>query len=510
MADCYSSAASAPIHALANSLLGEPSFTSKNSARSHPALHPSHLHRQQSLFPRTSSSQQRQQQQQQHKHKLISPDAFEHAWSSVAAPSHGCRTEHDRFFAINEPSNYTEAFHLNQKTSSLQRQNQHQHYYPDPNLIASWDHAVQDTANKGLWEQSAGLGKPPPDSFMAEFESFQYTTAPATSSSSHPDSWANELEAQERMERLQIAQVAEADEDDDDEEDEFREEWSNDHFTQAYINSHQSQFQKIQENEQLKEAQLQEEKERQKRSTGCTYPLAHMASSSAVAGAYPATRSSTIGINDSKPRLRVPGLENDANAAPLFCMDEYAQFAWDNSSASSPLQQQQQQPPKPVHAQDRFLSLVNDLHMAGQIYYPGASLSTLPDLASDAHNQSPSNGWAQEFAVETELSARIQRHLGAEWSWEKLFGKDPRKAAERAQRILEQRQHQQTATTSTQESFSGQGANVLLSVKEQSEHDRLKAVALSRLQAVFSHLSSAAPPPLPPSIPTSYPTTILS
>ncbi|KAG0038101.1 hypothetical protein BGZ82_001114 [Podila clonocystis] len=268
------------------------------------------------------------------------------------------------------------------------------------------------------------------------------------------------------------------DEDDDDEADEFREEWSNDYFTQAYINSHQSQFQKIQETEQLKEAKLQEEKERLTRSASSPSSI-YMASSTAVSGVYPARVSSGY---QTRPRLRVPGLDPEDEERVTFSLDEYAQF---NHVCDT---QRLVQPAKPVHAQDRFLSLVSDLHIAGQIYYPGASLAA-PNSASDQDLETyRNNAWAQEFAIETELSAKIQKHLGAEWSWEKLFGKDPRKAAERAQKQLEQQQQEYERRQ------TGSDSSVLTS-KEQSEHDRLKVVALSRLQAVFCHLSLTTPPP---------------
>lgn len=438
MAECYSS--SAPIHALASSILGESSFSSKNSRSHLPHLHQGFRSSLQHQFPAD------------HK-KHIDSDSFEQAWSSSGQ---SFKAEQDRFFFSNGPDlNYHP-----QKTHHLHR------HLPDPDLIASWDHAVQSSANKGLWEQSAGLNSRPLPDFSTEFESFHCTT-PSTQSE-----WASELEAQDRVD-LKIAQTVE-DEDDDDDEDEFREEWSNDYFTQAYINSHQSQFQKIQETEQLKEAKLQEERERLKRST----PSSYMASSTAVSGSYPAR----VTDFQARPRLRVPGLEPEEDERAMFSLDEYAQFNHVSDTQKSI------QLPKPVHAQDRFLSLVSDLHIAGQIYYPGASLATLPNSMSDQELDTCTynNGWAQEFAVETELSAKIQKHLGAEWSWEKLFGKNPRKAAERAQRQLEQQQQDyQTRQT---------GHVRVLTSKEQSEHDRLKAVALSRLQAVFCHLSLTTPP----------------
>jgi len=437
MAECYSS--SAPIHALASSILGESSF-SKNSRSHLPHLHQGFRSSLQHQFPTD------------HK-KHIDSDSFEQAWSSSGQ---SFKAEQDRFFF----SNGHDLNYHPQKSHHLHR------HLPDPDLIASWDHAVQSSANKGLWEQSAGLNSRPPPDFATEFESFHYTT-PSTQSE-----WASELEDQDRVD-LKIAQTVK-DEDDDDDEDEFREEWSNDYFTQAYINSHQSQFRKIQETEQLKEAKLQEERERLKRST----PSSYMASSTAVSGSYPAR----VTDFQARPRLRVPGLEPEEDERAMFSLDEYAQFNHVSDTQKSI------QLPKPIHAQDRFLSLVSDLHIAGQIYYPGASLATLPNSMSDQELDTCTynNGWAQEFAVETELSAKIQKHLGAEWSWEKLFGKDPRKAAERAQRQLEQQQQDyQTRQT---------GHVRVLTSKEQSEHDRLKAVALSRLQAVFCHLSLTTPP----------------
>ncbi|KAG0327562.1 hypothetical protein BG000_000909 [Podila horticola] len=449
MAECYTPS---PIHALASSILGESSFSSKNTSRSH--LPYPHLRQ---GFRSSIQHQHQTVQPTDHKQKQI--DSFEQAWSS----GQGFRTEQDHFIS-NGPDH---SFH------SLKSHHSH-HHLPDLDLIASWDHAVQSSANKGLWEQSAGLNSRPPPDFSAEFESFHYT--PAAPSQTHPSEWASELEAQERVNNLKTANTAE-DEDDDDDEDEFREEWSNDYFTQAYINSHQSQFQKIQETEQLKEAKLQEERERLKGSTNTPSSI-YMASSTAVSGSYPSRLSSGY---QSRPRLKVPGLDTEEESV-TFSLEEYSQF---NHVSDA---QQSIQPSKPLHVQDSFLSLVSDLHVAGQIYYPGASHATLANSSSHQDLDTyRNNGWTQEFVVETELSAKIQKHLGAEWSWEKLFGKDPRKAAERAQKQLEQQQQDY------QKRQTGSDVSVLTS-KEQSEHDRLKAVALSRLQAVFCHLSLTTPP----------------
>ncbi|KAF9418491.1 hypothetical protein BGZ94_009682 [Podila epigama] len=493
MAECYSAAGSAPLQALASSLLGESSsFTFKHQPRPfHP--HNQFSHHQQAFPPSTSLQQQQQQQQHiyhhhhhhhdhhlnpqlDHKQHKLNSDPFDHAWSSATqlhpSPPSFKEFENDRYQYTN---------FLDRHTGPIIRPQRPSFNHEDPNLITSWDHAVRDTANKGLWEQSAGLNsRPPPDLSVSEFESFHYTArAPVDppSTTSLSQDWASELVAQDHVEVVQLTTMD--DEEDDDEEDEYREEWSNDHFTQAYINTHQSQFQKIQEHEQLKEAQRQEERERLKRPV--INSTSYMASSTAASGVFSTTTRGGI-IQEHGRRLRVPGLDppvDEEHNGVSFSLDEYWQFCRSLETQNPSLPSTVNRPPKPVHAHDRFLSLVSDLHVAGQIYYPGASSAThsgLPEFSSLAATDGDS--WATEFSVETELSSKIQKHLGAEWSWEKLFGKDPRKAAERAQKQLEQ-----------------QHASVHLSPAEQSEHERLKSIALSRLQAVFSHLSLTTPPP---------------
>ncbi|KAF9278026.1 hypothetical protein BGZ68_008830 [Mortierella alpina] len=328
---------------------------------------------------------------------------------------------------------------------------------------------------------------------MAEYEAFQYQPCQAGVAqldiTGKDSAWAQEMVR------------GQPEEDDEDDEDEFREEWSNDHFTQAYINSHQQQFRKIEEQEDLKEARLAEERERQRVVSGGPPRSAWMMAGSTVSASNNSTAPAAMPTTSEQYRLRVPGLQEpySLHLQEQISVDEFLQFHHDESptgpSSMQPmLEPQHQQQLKPIKAEDRFLSLVSDLRLAEQIYYPGASSATLTDQESTPSEQhshvakiSSAGGgaWAQEFTHDHrhQQNQQQQRHLGAEWNWEKLFGKDPRKAL-------------QLATEASKASASMAGG----STSEMTEHERLKTVALARLQALFGHLSLTSPhaAPSPP------------
>ncbi|KAF9952565.1 hypothetical protein BGZ72_006122 [Mortierella alpina] len=384
-----------------------------------------------------------------------------------------------------------------------------QRHLPDLDLISSWEHAVHETTpfrpqqhlplenqhraaptTVGGMAMSAG----PEEYSLTEYEAFQYLPSQAavaqSVSAGNDSAWAQEMTRGQQ------------EEDDEDDEDEFREEWSNDHFTQAYINSHQQQFRKIEEQEDLKEARLAEERERQRVVSGGPPRSAWMMAGSTVSAPNTSTASSIMPMDSGPKRLRVPGLQepSSADVQDQISVDEFLQFhhaeSLNGPSSIQPmLESQHQQQLKPIKAEDRFLSLVSDLRLAEQIYYPGASSATLieqePTSSEQPHSritQLPSAGsgaWAQEFTDghRYQQTRQQQRHLGAEWNWEKLFGKDPRKAL-------------QLATEASKASAAMAGGPA----SEMTEHERLKTVALARLQALFGHLSLASPhaAPCPP------------
>ncbi|KAF9925398.1 hypothetical protein BGZ67_008706 [Mortierella alpina] len=330
-----------------------------------------------------------------------------------------------------------------------------------------------------------------PEEFsMTEYEAFQYL--PPQAAIAPPDCSGKDSAWAQEMTRGQ------PEEDDEDDEDEFREEWSNDYFTKAYINNHQQQFRKIEEQEDLKEARLAEERERQRVVSGGPPRSAWMMAGSTASGPDTATAApSTMATTSGQNRLRVPGLQEpfSADFQEQVSVDEFLQFRHDESPNGPSSMQPMLEPPhqqqlKPIKAEDRFLSLVSDLRLAEQIYYPGASSATLTDLEPTPFEQhshvatvSSAGGgaWAEEFTQDhryqqNQQQQQPQRHLGAEWNWEKLFGKDPRKTL-------------QVATVASKAYAAMAGGPT----SEMTEHERLKTVALARLQALFGHLSLTSP-----------------
>ncbi|KAF9184957.1 hypothetical protein BGZ49_004376, partial [Haplosporangium sp. Z 27] len=374
--------------------------------------------------------------------------------------------------------------------SSFSAKSSHFRQIPDLDLIAAWDQQEQWYPNQDQVQTTlSGVATASrPEFSTLEFEKFSYTPAivsPTQDTSS--STWTREWSRQ---------QGAESDDDEDDDGDEFREEWSNDHFTQAYISSHQSKFKEIEEQDRLKEARLEQERERQRQQVSSGGPPR---STWMMAGAV-STVTETAGVNMGPKRLRVPGIDSFDPAQPFvsatttttaFSVDEFMSFDYqDNNNmhlqSMNPLKHQQQEP-KPIRSEDRFLSLVSDLQTAEQIYYPGATSAMLPELSElESDDMQPvvsfgggeGGGWAQEFADNDRQRQHKQKYMGAEWNWEKIFGKDPRR---------------QQASSSTTTASSTTIVTTNGSVEVVDENDRLRAVALTRLQALFGHLSLLSP-----------------
>ncbi|KAF9122061.1 hypothetical protein BGW39_010061 [Mortierella sp. 14UC] len=509
MAGCYSSSASAPLHALANQFLGESTFsaksslfrpTSHSSSSSSARCHNLHLGQGQGqgqgfhqggLFPR-----QHQHQQQQHyakyqpsKQKTVDDtNTFERAWS---ASSSALQHQQDQLRHHYQSNPWATQFN-----NTHQRPTPNQRHLHDLDLISSWDHATT-----AIVQPISGASLIPSQELAPEeFDAFYYQPSETPTTDSL---WAQELVQAEPVTPTTLTTLLQgtnnqAEDEDDDEEDEFREEWNNDHFTQAYISTHQSQFQQIEEQDRIKEARLAEERERQRISSGGPPRSSYSWMMTGVPSPSTAMDAAIAGVKNSTPgqrRLRVPGLDPETNRHPQgistkFSISEFEAFNYGSHSAGT-VDLASTTVARPIRAEDRLLSLVNDLHLAEQTYYPPASSATLPadhdmGLETPAYQPVPAitnnSAWSQEFATTTSAQQQQapKRFLGAEWNWEKLFGKDPRKSLVFSSNM-----------PAARDTVSG-GAAI-------DENDRLKAVALARLLAVFKHLSLAPSSPASPS-----------
>lgn len=535
MAGCYSSSANAPLHALANQFLGESTFSAKSSlirpssTRYHhqqgPGQAPGQGYHPGNLFPRQHQHQPQHYVKHQltasssSKHKTIDDNtAFEHAWSI----SSSSQQDQSRYHYQADPW-ATQFTNIN----AHQRPMPNQRHLHDLDLISSWDHAVSlSTPTVSQHPISGGDGSLLPGQELSTKEFDAYYYQPPSEESSTDSLWAQEMAHIEPSPSSSTTLLqgtnTQTEDEEDDEEDEFREEWNNDHFTQAYINTHQSQFRQIEEQDRLKEARLAEERERQRVNSGGPPRSSYSWMMTGVPS--PSTAMDTAIAGDQR-RPQVPSLDSEDNLyqdshprhSSYFSIDEFETFNYtpitmDSSPYSqhyNPHQQQQeQQVPavKPIRAEDRFLSLVNDLHLAEQTYYPPASSATLPsednldlDLhlttsAAVTHHSRPvtvptNSAWAQEFTFDNQQQhqhAAPKKFLGAEWNWEKIFGKDPRKQLNSTINIAT------VTATATAAAAGATGATMI------NENERLKAVALARLQAVFKHLTLAPSSTLSP------------
>ncbi|KAF9364853.1 hypothetical protein BGX34_000202 [Mortierella sp. NVP85] len=475
MAQCYSSGT--PLNALANQLLGESSLSAKPSLFRPPQQNQlqTQLQTHQAPFPRQTLPRQNPSL---HRPRLPDPKHvdFEQAWSTSArVPNPTTSISHP----YHPHSRLPEPFQLPQDPLFEQTD------LPHLNLIAAWEKVNDDPSHLLQTTLSGTSMLPAPSLLTSEFESFHYKPEVHDFNNVSQDGdWNKEWATHKTND----------DDDDDDDDDEFREEWSNDHFTQAYINTHRSKFQEIEEQERLKEARLEEERERLRQASGGPPRSAWM-----MAGASSAAATATESIvtdttmQTGPRRLRVPGLdtrmEHPQASSPTitFHVDEFMNFTHQDPMSLQP--PQQSLPQKPIHTQDQFMFLVSDLHIAEQIYFPGATSAITPEaLESDRplsplrQHAAPSslsssstenhNSWAYEFVAEDRHQR--QKHAGAEWNWEKLFGKDPRRQMELA----------------TEASKAAAAAVAKATGKSSAgEAERLKAVALTRLQALFGHLT---------------------
>ncbi|KAF9144777.1 hypothetical protein BG015_012101 [Linnemannia schmuckeri] len=526
MAGCYSSSASAPLHALANQFLGESTYSAKPSlfrptlsSSSSPSTRHHHQGQGQGyhlggLFPRQQQQHYAKHQLTINKHKAIDENtAFEHAWLTSSSVQQDQLRHH-----------YQAGPWATQFSNTHQRPIPNQRHLQDLDLISSWDHAVTHTLSTTAGQQAISEGGallPEQELSTEEFDAYNYQSS---SEEALTDSlWAQEMAHAEPVPSSSTTLLqganSQTEEDDDDEEDEFREEWNNDHFTQAYINTHQSQFRQIEEQDRLKEARLAEERERQRVTSGgpprSSYSWMMTGVPSPSTAMHTAAAAATI--SGGEGRLQIPGLDSEEKLyqhshpghSSDFCVSEFESFNYlpnapntpnttmDTTPYSHHQHYHQEQPAllKCIRAEDHFLSLVNDLHLAEQTYYPPASSATLPsedfdfDLtvpAAAAHHSPPvrvstNSAWVQEFSTTAiDHHQTPKKFLSAEWNWEKIFGKDPRKQLGSA------------ANTAT---VAGSVVTMI------DENERLQAVALARLQAVFKHLtlvpSSAVSPPPP-------------
>ncbi|GJJ78243.1 hypothetical protein EMPS_10602 [Entomortierella parvispora] len=427
---CYSSSASAPLHALASQFLGETSTSAKPSQyRTHSSSNGrnSQHHHHQRLFPRSDLSSTTVTIDN------AKGDIFEKAW----LPS--TQSWHPQLHPIDHPWNMQ--FHSQYQPAQLHTPHP-QRQIPDLDFIASWDRAVQENPSALLETKSVTAlhSVPTPDDYLMEFRSFKHQPAEDSLSADFEKAWSNGTRKME--------------DDDDEEEDEFREEWNNDHFTQAYINNHQMQFRQIEEQEQQKEARLAEERERlrsaetQRQSRWTSGP-----------SAGPSKIDALYGAGQARPRrLKVPGIDTDEEiAASALSVEEFVAYNFVQEVSYQKSEQSRR-------TGDRPLAPVNDLQVAEQLFYPGASSTTQTCVDGLSAAQIPGKQtWENEFTIEQREQPRLQ-HRGAEWNWERLFGKDPRKAI--AQLTIEQNRGH-----------------------SKDESERLRSVALARLQALFGHLS---------------------
>ncbi|KAF8925766.1 hypothetical protein BGZ47_003078 [Haplosporangium gracile] len=511
MAGCYSSSASAPLHALANQFLGESAFPAKPSlfrpslsSASSPSARHHHQGQAQGyhpggLFPRQQQQHYAKHQLSINKHKTIDDNtAFEHTWSTSSSVQQDQLRHHYQAdpWAI-------------QFNNTHQRPIPNQRHLQDLDLISSWDHAVTHTLSTTAGQQALSGGSTLlPGQELSTEEFGVYYFQPSCEEALTDSLWAQEMAHAEPVPSSSATLLqganSQTEEDDDDEEDEFREEWNNDHFTQAYINTHQSQFRQIEEQDRLQEARLAEERERQRVNSGgpprssYSWMMTGVPSSSTAMDAAAAAAA----ISEGERRLQVPGLDSEEKLyqhshlghSSDFCVSEFESLNYtltitmDSAPYTHHQHYHQEQPAlvKPIRAEDRFLSLVNDLHFAEQTYYPPASSATLPsedfdlDLTAPtatAHHSPPpataskNSAWAQEFSTAAiDHQQAFKKFSSAEWNWEKIFGKGPRK---------------QLGSAANTGSVAASAVTMI------DENERLKAVALARLQAVFKHLTLA-------------------
>ena len=187
-------------------------------------------------------------------------------------------------------------------------------------MISSWDHAVTHTLSTAasqhtISSEGGGALLPGQELSTEEFDGYYYQSPSEEALTDSPR--AEEMVHTEPVPSSSATLLQDANsqtEDDDDEEDEFREEWNNDHFTQAYINSHQSQFRQIEEQDRLKEARLAEERERQRLTSGGPPRSSYSWMMTGVPSPSTAMDTAAAAANsEGQNRLPVPGVDSLEN-----------------------------------------------------------------------------------------------------------------------------------------------------------------------------------------------------
>ncbi|KAG0227261.1 hypothetical protein BGW41_003869 [Actinomortierella wolfii] len=573
MAACYSSGATAPLHGLANAMLGESSFAAKSSTFS-PAhtksaansLH-SHHHHQHSSASSLPPSVRHSIHQHNQLLQPLSPiirsqppsfsaarhqDSFEQAWSQHAQQHHPTPADlvdpSAEYYHFAQLHGHHQPFHAQAPPAV--------HFSPSPIAQHHHNHRPQDDFDQ-MWQQHSAPSEttaitpashvqpttqqtqtqPPArattavdsSTLLEDFQRFVYqpkvspttlsapnnehlsqkdtileeawntsshATATATTDAS-ASSWAEELNQQE-----------------DDSEDEFSQEWSNEAFTAAYIAANKAEFDRIQaigDERERRRLENQEQQKEQRRQAGipiiatvgdpssctCTGQASHMAS----------TRSSEPADQDDQHLLlykEFMRFNKDPNSASLLNTENHAHpqhhhhqqlqpTTWESEFAQTTTTC----PPTqgtitPIRHADGFESMTTDLYEAAMLYHTAArTKSDQRDHTDEQEAKSLSDdAWANEFASmhlsQSPLSLRDQRasawhRYHGEWDWQSMFGK--------------------VGTTQQQQLLAQYGESVdkvhnsgelrhMKSPDEQAlEHQRLQAVALSRLAALFGHLS---------------------
>ncbi|KAG0268382.1 hypothetical protein DFQ27_006876 [Actinomortierella ambigua] len=308
-------------------------------------------------------------------------------------------------------------------------------------------------------------------------------------------SWAQEMQQQEQH---------------TDSEDEFSQDWSNEAFTTAYIAANRAHFDQIQARDDEREQRRLEIQEREKQLKRRTCPL--------VTTRHP----SDCNCTGQASSMATPGGPADQDEQHLLLYKEFMRFNKDPNSASllsntgghhNHDHHHQGQAAtwasefaaaaatlgtsiSPIRHTDGFESMAADLDEAAMLYHPAAKSRVTPqDLANNQQAVLPEpmppsgsgDAWVHEFASpSTHISSmdsshspssqtqqrapEWHRYLG-EWDWQSMFGKATAPLT--------------TATTHA----SGELRHAKDPQSLVLEHQRLQAVALSRLAALFGHLS---------------------
>ncbi|KAF9976157.1 hypothetical protein BGZ73_009071 [Actinomortierella ambigua] len=589
MAACYSSGATAPLHGLANAMLGESSFAAKSSTfSSAPSKSASNgLHSRYQQHPSTLAPHLRHGAHH-HNHQLhpLSPvirsppipaahplDSFEQAWSQTAQQHHPAPADlidpsegYHQFAQLQHHHHYRHApfeqAHPHrpfQLAPSPSEQHNHQN---DPLLQGTFDKAWQQhtaavsetmaiTPAAHVQSATAGQNQAHPfqpatlpvtaannTTLLSDFHNFVYQPeiTPATLTASDGGSrhdtqeeasldraWSHATTASSWAEELQQQQQQQQQEDTNS-EDEFSQDWSNEAFTAAYIAANQAHFDQIQARDDEREQrrlEVQERENQQKRRTG----HGHLA---------PAIHTRDCTCTGQASSMAALGGPADQDEQHLLLYKEFMRFNKDPTSPSllastedyrhgqgchhGHHHQGKQQSSTwaseftstfttsdtPIRHADGFESMTTDIEDAAMLYHPAARSRDDPRDPTESQPTAPpallphdgeSDAWAREFASSSTQSSVIDssslhssaqsqqrapewhRYLG-EWNWQAMFAKPTH------------------ATNMTHPDSANDHVHTMGELRDAKgseelalEHQRLQAVALSRLAALFGHLS---------------------